>query len=315
MIDRIKAALSSPKLNAFISNRVNQGIILFALVLVWLCLAGGFLVLVNRASPGGQAAAGQGPTSVQQQVLVPAVNAPPNPAIQLPCKQPKLTVGQATYTIQELEPGPDGAIDLPASKDNAYWVTGSVGGFVFGLSPLRQNQGLQNDLQPGDPLQVVWADCSEENFVVLNLYPGPVDAAALLQASDYGLRVFVPGKDGFVVNGVRPGALTQPPPAPEEAPGTQVDLEFLETALAPGGASLNVIVAVTNRGSAPLQLNPGDITLAEGEGQPRAPETTEPALPIEIGAGQRVELAMVFANPPGGTGVFRVLDMSMDLYY
>ena len=100
-----------------------------------------------------------------------------------------------------------------------------------------------------------------------------------------------------------------------EQAGTNADLEFLETILSPDGTSLTVVVAITNNGSAPIQLKPGDITLSEGEGQPQPPQSVTPPLPAEVAPGQRTELTVVFANPPKETGVFRLLDMGMDLYY
>ena len=101
MIDRIKAALSSPKLNEFISNRINQWIILGTLVLIWMCMVGSFIVFVNatagedttalaQPTPGmGASAAAQLPTAVEQVVIAQAPSAVPKPGgFRCPAKSP-----------------------------------------------------------------------------------------------------------------------------------------------------------------------------------------------------------------------------------
>ena len=60
---------------------------------------------------------------------------------------------------------------------------------MFGLNPVRQNLDLQGILQPGDPLKIVWADCSEEDFTVQAVEPGPIEEFTLLEPSSFGLRV------------------------------------------------------------------------------------------------------------------------------
>ncbi len=331
MIDRIKTALASLHFNEFISNRVNQFIILFALVVLFVCMVGGFVVFVSATAPRAiiaettlPAPAATSPGAVEQQVAVEAPSAAPNPAVSLPCKEPRLTAGTTVYAIRELEPDADGGVSVPSDPGSAYWVTGSVGGYVFGLGAVRQNLALERSLQSGDALQVVWADCSQEDFVVGSVEPGPVDATALLEATGYGLRVFVPGPDGFVVNGVRPGApitadITAAP-AEEQvletaALGTFPDLELLDITLSSDSSSLMVIVAIANNGSQPEQVNTGDITLAEGEGQPQTPQSIEPALPLEIVPGQRVRFTVVFANPPKETARIKVISFSTDIFY
>ncbi len=355
MRDRIKAALSSPRFNEFISNRVNQWIILGALVALLLCMLLGFFVFIQATAPDTVAEGAALPApgaallaAIEQQVAVEAPPAAPDPAVVLPCKQPRLTAGQVVYSIQERSPAGDGTIDIPSNAIGfAYWITGTTvapargaGGYVFALSPEASNLALQ----PGDPLKLVWADCSEENFVVGSVEPGPVDAAALLQPSEFGLRVFVPGPDGFVVNGVRAGVLAHEPttsapveptavPIPSEPtaanptleeltevvptqskPDGPPSFEVLDTTLSGDGTTLKVIFAITNNGNSSIPLNTVDISLTGPDAQTKAPQSVEPSLPFQIKPGERSEFTVSFSNPSAITAILKVLYFSVDLY-
>lgn len=313
MIDRIKAALSSPRFNAFISRRTNQWIILGVLVVLWVCMVGGFFLLISHSAPE-PVIAGE-PTAESELPAAAVRTSAPTPA----CIRPVLTLGPTSYTIESVPRQADGSFALPVDgQGSAFWIEGPPGSYVFGMNPHPANLALRSALRSGDPLHITWADCSEEAYVVQSVDALPADMSALFDPPAAGIYVFVtsgPGQEGFVVRGVRPEKPAGQSPAAEEQGGTRASVEFLETTLSADGTRLLMALALSNQGDTPIRLAVEDISLAAVDAGPQRPTSTQPALPLEIAPGEQATISLVFTNPPAGVGIFRLLDFTLDLYY
>ncbi len=235
------------------------------------------------------------------------------------CVQPTLTLGSASFTIQSLQRAADGSVTLPKGvSDLAYWVEGTTINYAFGLAAGDSASTLPASLKTGAAMTIQWADCGREEYVLQTVDEGSLDMAALLDQAVPGITVFMPGAtagEGYVMRGVRPQALVTIIPEPTDDGTTRAAVDFLKTDVSQDSKTLNVTIAVTNLGSQAFAIKDGDISLADANGNLVELASINPALPQTIQPNANLQLALVFANPPEHSGLFKLLDFSVDLYY
>src|SRR5258708_7939104 len=208
---------------------------------------------------------------------------PPTP----PCVQPRLQLGHSTFPV-EVEPRQaDGALPALAGKsDVAFWLDGTSAPYVFALDPTTATLALTTSLAAGDPVNILWGDCSRDDFQLSSFEPGlPADLTRLDPSGAAILVLAGQGSKGFLILAGRPQAPTATPGGTDEPTPLPVDISFVHTTRSADGKTLNVGISVTNRGSTPLSLAPGDIALMDENGQDVAPTAGQPALPLVIIAG------------------------------
>lgn len=242
----------------------------------------------------------------------------PTPVATPACVRPMLAIGTASFPIQPVKRGADGAVRLPAGAlDTAYWVDGTTKSFVFGLNQSPAALALHTALKAGDLIKITWADCSSDDYVVKTVDAGQPDASVYDQALP-GVRVFIvdaAGQQGFIIRGARPQAQTVETPAPTQAGAVNAQVDFGNTVVSPDGKTLSLTITITNQGSDPISLAAKDISLTAENQAPQAPFSVDPALPVQIAAGAKASMTLVFSKPAAQTAVFKVLDFSVDLYY
>jgi hypothetical protein len=241
----------------------------------------------------------------------------PTPA----CVEPRLTVGSASYRIETLARGADGSVNVPAEKpDAAYWIEGTSPHYILALSPTSDSLAAASALKPGDPIQIVWADCGEENYVVQSTEISQPNDPALFNPPPSGVTLFIQASQDspvFVVQGVRPESLIPETPAPTAENEIQADITFLGDKISEDGKTVQIGVQILNRGSTPITLRNEDISLTpDVEGaQPIPLLGVEPALPVEIQPGAAGTFYLTFVKPDINIAVLRILDFSSDYYF
>ena len=240
----------------------------------------------------------------------------PTPA----CVEPKLSLGTASFRIQSLARTPDGSVQVPPDTPGvAYWVEGTSPKYVFALSPTGENQNFGMSVKPGDIVTIVWADCGAETYAVTGTETVSLDLPALLDQPASGFTLFIRPTGSpaiLVIHAERPELLITPIPGPtEETDSIQAEITFGESNASPDGKSYQMAITVKNTGSQPLTISPGDISLTPENGQPLAPLSVDPALPVEIAPSASLDLKIVFPMPEGKTAVFKILDFAVDLYF
>jgi hypothetical protein len=246
--------------------------------------------------------------------LVPPTRTVPPPTP--PCVQPKLQLGQSTFPVEVKARPVDGALPVLAGKPEvAYWLDGTSAPYVFALDPTMATLALTTSLAAGDAANILWGDCSRDEFQVTRFDSGLPDDLTKLDHSGVAILVLAgQASKGFVIFAGRPQAPTAAPGATEESTPLPVDITFLHTTRSADGKTLNVGITIQNRGSTPLSLVPGDIALVPENGQDVAPIAVVPALPLEIGPGASKALEITFPNAPGATVVFRLKTLTVELY-
>jgi len=237
---------------------------------------------------------------------------PPTP----PCVQPKLQLGPSTFPV-EVEPRPAaGALPAAAGKPGvALWLDGTSAPYVFALDPTTATLALTASLAAGDPVNILWGDCSRDEFQVSGFSAGlPADISRLDQSGVAVLVLAGQASQGFVIRAGRPQPPTATPGGTEEPTPLPVDISFQHTTRSADGKTLSVGITVTNRGGTPLTLAPGDIALVDDNGQDVAPASVAPALPLTIGAGASQALEITFPNRTGASVVLRLKSFTVELY-
>jgi hypothetical protein len=246
---------------------------------------------------------------------------PPTPTVPPPtppCVQPKLKLGQSTFLVEVKARPADGALPPLAGKPGvAFWLDGTSAPYVFALDPTPATLALTTSLAAGDAVNILWGDCSRDEYQVSSFEPGlPADLTKLDHSGVAILVLAGQGTEGFVILAGRPQAPTATPDAgaTEEPTPLPVDITFLHTTRSADGKTLSVGISVQNRGSTPLSLVPGDIALVPETGKDVPPTAVVPALPLEIGPGASQALEITFSNPAGATVVFRLKTFTVELY-
>lgn len=125
-----------------------------------------------------------------------------------PCGVSSLQIAAAKLRIQNLTPNANSDLGVPSGKPGvAFWIQGTTGHYVFGLSPTGDNLALAPQLQNGDPIKIAWGDCSSDDYVVASIGKTVPAPTALITQSQPGITIFIPqsgGSDGWVVKGQRP---------------------------------------------------------------------------------------------------------------
>jgi hypothetical protein len=259
----------------------------------------------------------------------PANLIPPTP----PCVEPVLTIGTARFTIDTVQAGADGSVDLPSDEPGiAYWITGAGAHYVFTLSPETKNIEAIASASPGDEAVIQWGDCSLEEYVIKEIKNGPADIVSLYNQVGSGFSVYVAGGPfgGLVLDSGLPEPVEEaamveatpeePAAIPEETPEVaanqiQAEISFLETTEAPDGSTITMGIEVLNTGRDPITLTVDDISLTP-EGRETLPlHTVEPALPVEIQPGGSQAFSLTFPKPPAGASIFLIWDFSVEFYY
>jgi len=235
------------------------------------------------------------------------------------CVEPTLTLGSAKYRIESLARAADGSFVVPPDKPNlAYWIEGTSARYVFALSPTPNNLTLKDTVKNGDPATIVWADCGSDEYVVSGLEVGPQNYPALLDQSSPGIAVFVQAAppSQLVFKGARPTPQAPQAPSPTQAPDEiRAEVVFGDTITSPDKKTLKMSVTITNTGAYAFSIAPGDISLTPANAAPLAPLSVEPTLPQEIKPGMGASFQITFPRPAGNTAVFKLLDLSADIYF
>lgn len=231
-----------------------------------------------------------------------------------PCVTPSLSLNPARYTLLSEPKTAEGALPAAATgADNAAWVAGTNAPYVLVLPDSAQTRFLKVRLTPGTPAVITWADCGREDYQVTSVEPRPADTASLLAQTGPGIVLVAPD---FVARGARPGLPGTPDEPPTAVPsGIQSQVTFLENGVTPDGAQIHMRIQVANTGKQAFTIPDGGISLAKQDGSPVQMVGVQPALPVEVKPGGKVELAVDFLNPKVKVLVFRMLDFSVELYY
>lgn len=102
------------------------------------------------------------------------------------------------------------------------------------------------------------------------------------------------------------------PYAPPPAVRGEAEVEVTQAFLGEGGTVLHIVARVRNRGSAPLEVTEGDISLSSRAG-PTELQVAAPPLPWEIGAGQEREVELQFARPRASSCVVTILGYTFEI--
>ena len=299
----------SPEPNTQVNNRTAQ-FARMSVLIVGLLVCGALTFFLgpqvwgNKASP---------------RVVATRTPTPPPPTPTFPCGEPTLTLGAAQFQIKTIARAADGSVAVPSdTPDVAYWVEGTNANYVFALSSTPGSLALESSLQAGDQADILWGDCSTEEYVVKTVEGGQPDASALFDQSSGGITVFVqtaPFAVSLVIRGGRPEAQANDTPSPTEANAVQAEISFGETTTSPDGTTLTLSIAVKNTGSTVISLTASDISLTAENAAPLAPVGVEPALPVEIQPGASEMFSLTFPKPPANTAVFKILDFSVDVFF
>ena len=231
-----------------------------------------------------------------------------------PCGVSSIQIGDARLPIQNLTPNTNSDLGVPSGKPGvAFWIQGTTGHYVFGLSPTGDNLSLAPQLKNGDPIKIAWGDCSSDDYVVASIGNAVPAAAALMTQSQSGITIFIPpsgGSDGWAIEGQRPEAMVTPVPETPNPNAVSAEVSFLGQSTSADGKTLTLKLSVKNTGTNVIHLSQGDISLGAV-----APTSVDPALPMDIQPGATATFSFTFAKPGGNTAVFKLLDFSVDLYF
>ncbi len=233
-----------------------------------------------------------------------------------PCGVSTLRVGGTKLRIQNLTPSSNSDLGIPSGKPGvAFWIQGTTGHYVFGLSPSSDNRALAQGLKSGDRIKIAWGDCSSDDYVVASTARVLPPPAELISQSQPGMSIIVPGSDGWLIDGQRPEALITPAPETPNPNAIQSKISFLDQSVSADRKTLTLKIAVKNTGPNVIHLVNGGITLTQGQGAPAAPQSVDPALPLDIQPGATQTITLTFAKPVGNVATFKLLDFSVDLYF
>ena len=96
------------------------------------------------------------------------------------------------------------------------------------------------------------------------------------------------------------------------ASGQQAVVQLQEVRISPEGSNLIIVGQVTNLGQQPLVIEVSDVTLSSN-GTVYLMQSTNPAFPWVVGAGQTLLFEVTFQRPFSQTATFEVLNYSFEL--
>jgi len=239
-----------------------------------------------------------------------------NRQTQQGCNPPKLVIGANQYTIETIQRESDGSLNVPANEPNtAFWVDGTNTNQVFALSPTANNLALQTSLKSGDTATVTWGNCNTTTYSLTDPQLGLPDNAALLDQSTSQVTIFLqPGLStaGFVIEGELAEETIQSfnTPNPSE---TQAEISLIISSTSSDGKTVQVEVSILNNGTNPITLSATDVSLTPESGAQIRPESTDPALPLEIAPGATETIHITFPRPESTTAVLKIFTVEYDL--
>lgn len=285
------------------------------------CLAlGGALIAyaVLRPAEGSAVALNPPPAAASPTVVMPAA---PAASPTQDCAPPRLTLGEASYRIETLKPGADGAWNVPPDTPGiAYWLEGSGTNYVFALSPTPDNLAALAEMKAGGQASVTWANCNATTYDLSAPMQAPQDMTAFIAQLDPaapGLTVIIPllpPNPGLLLQGGLAGEQLVSLPTPEAgASEIQAEISLLETSASPDGKTIRVGVSVLNYGSSSFKITANDVSLSPENGSPLAPLKAEPALPRQLKPGASETIYFTFPRPDSATAVFKIFTAEYDL--
>ena len=231
-----------------------------------------------------------------------------------PCGVSSLQIASTKLHIQNLTPNTNNDLGVPSGKPGvAFWIQGTTGHYVFGLSPTGDNLALAPRLKNGDPIKIAWGDCSSDDYVVASIGKTVPAPAALMAQSQPGITIFIPqasGSDGWAIEGQRPEALVTAAPETPNPNAVSAEVSFLGQNVSADGKTLTLQISVKNTGTNVNHLSGSDISLGGV-----APTSVDPNPPVDIQPEATQSFTIAFAKPTGNTAVFKILDFSVDLYF
>jgi len=236
-----------------------------------------------------------------------------------PCEKPLLSVDGKEFEIKSLAFKSSTPPQIPAeSGQYAYWLENTASPYIFILKPSSENIALIGALAQGKSLDITWADCEREEFLVGKVEVGLLLTPNFFQQTSNGAMLYIPSNAvtaGIVVKAVRHVENSLTEPLPTDASTTPVDVEFLIISTPAGQSVIGFSLKLTNRGNQDLTLGAGDLTLTGQDGTAATPSKMEPALPLAIPAGGSVNLTCVFLRPQGSSAILRVFDITSEIYF
>lgn len=228
-----------------------------------------------------------------------------------PCLEPVLVLGSTNYRIEPLLFEEGGPVQVPAGTPGiVYRFESSESGDVYALSPTRENLAAATAVRPGDPIDIVWADCGHENYISNSVQQVDRDISDLLGEHYPGITVFVPAEEGSQALLIRGDLRSASPgsgaPGSGIAGGARAAFQYVYTSISEDGETLFISTSILNTGGDVLVLQEGDFSLTTAANENLAPLNIEPVPPIEVQPGAEMGIHVSFPNPEGDTAVLNV---------
>jgi hypothetical protein len=245
------------------------------------------------------------------------VRATPTAAIPTPqCIEPTLTLGTSTLHVKSIPNNPNTFPLIPKdTPDTAYWVEETTINYVFGLSPIGNNLGLNSSLKPGDPAVINWADCSRDEYVIHSLDIVQPNDLNLFDQSSGRLTVYVQTDSSMlVIRGERTIAQQAETPITVATDEFQIDVTLSDQP-ATDNQTVKMGLIITNKGTQTISLSNNDISLTAENSPEVFPATVEPVLPQQIDPGKSIQIIVTFPKPGASSAVLRILNLTFDYYF
>jgi len=256
------------------------------------------------------------------QLAVPGATATPLvPTMSIPtpdCGSPTLTLGTATFQVQNLTPAPDGSLPVPPDTSGiAYWVEGTNTNHVFVLSPTPENLSMASGLTAGTTAKATWKNCNSTSYSLSAPESDVMNVSDLPDQSLDGIIVFIPSDssgNGILVKGelTEEQISTVDTPAPGELE-IQANIGLLETTTSSNGTTIRIGVSINNYGESPFTLSDSEVSLFQEDSAALAMISSEPPLPKEIAAGTTETLYFTFPRPASPTATLKILTIEYDI--
>jgi hypothetical protein len=121
------------------------------------------------------------------------------------CGFSTLTLGTATFQIQELMRQADGSLSIPGDTSGiAYHIAGTESKAVFILSPTPQNISVMSTISVGSPVTALGAGCTPITYSLTAPQVGRLDGSIFAGDAADSIAIFFPtvsSGEGFLYQG------------------------------------------------------------------------------------------------------------------
>jgi len=236
---------------------------------------------------------------------------------QQDCPPMGLALGGRTFSVERVDLAPDGGLPTPPeAADKAFWVNGTgenrvllLGMNAFGADAAALSAGQEATLTMGN--------CNLSKYRLSAALPASYRDAGLFDPSLTGLTVFIqtsPDGAGFVFHGeVIEEQISRPSSIETNSAEVQAEIGILQVLPSADGGAVLVKLSLYNYGGAAITLTQAEVALLAEGASPQPPAAAQPPLPLEIQAGETVEISLVFARPATGWGILKVFTVEYNL--